>query len=209
MKKKQKIAIILRKSETVNIFREIILDCFQEKQGKKSFLASDHFKDRSPSCPCQKTVTIVGVYNRMWQKQYDAFVLGIENISCPICGKKIPVVKKKIKDYHWHAKVFIASRKGDSEPVPVIGIIWSSNITSRAFGLLKEWNYEADIILWDDSDKIARRIISAALEPITADTQHHIIVSNYATQYSKNFNLTLQERLQQLRREIEAESVTQ
>jgi phosphatidylserine/phosphatidylglycerophosphate/cardiolipin synthase-like enzyme len=213
----QKIAIILRKNSTPNIFREIILSSFgahefdellicsgffQEKKGKKtSFLASQSFATKAPQYPCKKNITTVGIYNNIWKKQYDDFTTALANIKCS-CGTSLVVKKRQIKKYHWHAKVFIAS----SNTKPIIGIIGSSNITSRAFGALASWNYEADVVLWDDSNKVASKIISEAFESNLIEQQqpsNEIIVSNYAIRDLRNRGLTLSQRLATLQQDIE------
>ncbi len=155
----EKIAIVLRKSETENKFREVILGAFKQDgfvdihicsgffQERGKYFASNCFIANAAKISCKRNVNTVGVYNGIWKGDFDSFVAGLRKIKCS-CGTPLNVIKRKIKRYHWHAKIFIAS---DSNG-PQLGVIGSSNITSRAFGLTTAWNFEADVILWNDSN---------------------------------------------------------
>ena len=205
----ERVAIILRKAHAVNRFREIILRSFQENDLNDILICSGFFQDRAnyqasacfaasaPSFPCTKKLVSVGLYNAIWRKDYDAFTKGIRSIICG-CGIPINLEKRRVSKDHWHAKVFIAS-EGDR---PVLGIIGSSNITNRAFGQSKQWNYEADVVLWNSQHTIANAIVTGALGRSDDDNPFGVVVSNYATDDPLNRGLTLEERLVRLRQEI-------
>ena len=113
------------------------------------------------------------------------------------------MVKRKVSRYHWHAKVFVASKDGE----PVVAVIGSSNITARAFGIRKDWNYEADVVLWDDANKAAQAIVRGALAPADTDSEGFgIIVSDYSSNDPINRGLTMREKLRRLLTEIQEAS---
>ncbi|MCK9622300.1 MAG: hypothetical protein M0R47_17395 [Methylobacter sp.] len=205
----ERVAIILRKSHAINRFREIILRAFQEPDLNELLLCSGFFQDRTnyqasacfaasaPNLPCQKQLTSVGLYNMMWRSDYDSFISGLRSITCP-CGRPVNVEKRRVKKYHWHAKVFIAKKHS----IPVLGIIGSSNITSRAFGTSAQWNYEADVVLWNDGDSVASSIISGVLGSLDDNDPFSVVVSDYASEDPLNRGLSLEQRLLDLHRQI-------
>lgn len=100
----------------------------------------------------------------------------------------------------WHAKVFLA-KQGKA---PLVGIIGSSNITRRAFGLDKDFNYECDVVFWDESVPDIDRAMSAAIgDP--GDVSD-VIVTNYDDNHPAN-RQPLQLRLSALESEILAKAV--
>jgi phosphatidylserine/phosphatidylglycerophosphate/cardiolipin synthase-like enzyme len=206
----ERVAIILRKSSAINRFRTIILDCFASDEFDEHLLCSGFFQERgkyfasrcfaasAPRHPHHKLVTVVGVYNKIWSGDFDKFVLGLRGIKCG-CGTPVHVRRRKIRRYHWHAKVFVAFKGGE----PMIGIIGSSNITGRAFGLLKDWNYEADVILWNDAHATSKMVVDRALEVIEEESPGFgVIVSNYASDEPTNGGLTMREKLIRVVEEI-------
>lgn len=211
--KLEKVAIILRKSKAENRFREIILQSFQSNafsalticsgffQERGTYFASSCFAARPPKWPCRKQVTTVGVYNGIWKRDFDSFAVGLGSIACS-CGKSLPVTKRRVRGYHWHAKVFIASDANG----PQLGVIGSSNITSRAFGIAKAWNFEADAVLWNEAHPGASKVIDAALAVDQDSDPGAIIVSVYDRNDPRNRGLSLQERLGQLLADIDGVS---
>ena len=205
-----KVAIFLRKSESENRFREVILGSFKKEefndikicrgffQERGKYFASDCFMSVAPLISCDRKVSAVGVYNGIWKGDFDSFVAGLRKIKC-LCGISLQVIKRRIKRYHWHAKIFIAS----DEQGPQLGIIGSSNITSRAFGLTKQWNFEADVILWNDANPTAKQVMQHIFESINDNNASSVIVSNYAPDDIVNQGLSLQDRLRNLSIEID------
>lgn len=206
----ERVAIILRKSQVVNRFRSILLGCFSNDNLDEHLICSGFFQERgkyfasncfiasAPKFPCNKKVSLVGVYNKIWSGDFDNFAIGLSTIGCS-CGSQIQVIKRKIKRYHWHAKVYVASKSG----IPVVGIIGSSNITVRAFGIRQDWNYEADVVLWNADDPDANAIVLSALESREGNEDGFgIIVSNYASDDPINRGLTMEEKLKSLINDI-------
>lgn len=205
----ERVAIILRKAHAINRFREIILRSFQEPKLNNILICSGFFQDRAnyqasacfvasaPHLPCTKNLISVGLYNAIWRKDYDAFTKGLRSIKCA-CGKPMNLEKRRVSKYHWHAKVFIASE----DDRPLLGIIGSSNITNRAFGPSKQWNYEVDVVLWNSQDTIVNAIVSGALGGLDDDNPFGVVVSDYAADDSLNSGLSLEARLIALREEI-------
>ncbi|RBM84012.1 hypothetical protein DLR74_18130 [Vibrio paracholerae] len=207
----EKVAVFLRKEEAINKFRDVILDSFQESeftditicsgffQERGKYFASDCFKRFTPVFACERTTKVVGVYNGIWKGDFDTFALKMGNITCS-CGTKMKIEKRRVKRYHWHAKIYIAS---DIDG-PQLGVIGSSNMTSRAFGNNTQWNFEADVVLWNDANEKAKRIMSQIFESNSDSDASSIIVSTYSTDEPANRGLTLQKRLQLLLEEIES-----
>lgn len=200
----QYVSILLRKSHAINRFRQIILnsinnDHFDEFlvcsgffQENKHYSASSSFVfTRSSSC----TVTTVGVYNWLWKAQYDSFVTELRKKTIP-SGAPITISALRIPRFHWHAKIFIAKRGGAA----LLGIIGSSNITKRAFGLDKSFNYECDVVLWFDTDSTISSVVRGALEGLQNPAE--VILAKYDPEDPVNSGLTLPQRLLDLEKEI-------
>lgn len=171
-----KIAVILRKSQSPNVFRRTILSAFsggigneylicsgffQEKKYKvSSYYASDSFLANVPPLPCEATVTTVGIYDpHTWGSQYNDFVAKLSSIKCS-CGNHLAVKQRKRKGSNkWHAKVFIARNDGQ----PRIAIVGSSNITKNAFDEKKGWNRECDVLIWNSSDAQVNALIRTVI----------------------------------------------
>lgn len=211
----ERVAIILRKSQAINRFRKIILDCFASNEFDEHLLCSGFFQERgkyfasscfsasTPTHPCHKLVTVIGVYNKLWSGDFDQFTTRLRGIKCS-CGIPLNVQRRKVRRYHWHAKIFIAFMRGK----PLIGIIGSSNITGRAFGLFKDWNYEADVVLWDDAHVASKNIVGAALNFLENELPaFEVIICDYASNDPINRDLTMQEKLLKLVEEINNTSV--
>ena len=210
----EKVAIFLRQSEAINRFREVILRSFERHEFDQLHLCSGFFQERgtfsassdlaasSPTWPCRKKVTAVGVYNGTWKPDFDQFIAGLEMIQCR-CGMPLSVEKRRTRRYHWHAKIFIAGEDGS----PALGIVGSSNLTRNAFGNSGSWNYEADVVLWNSSSVAANQVMANVLEGISNDAPQSVIVTSYNAEEPPNGNLSLQDRLRFLRDEINAHSV--
>jgi hypothetical protein len=207
----EKVAIFLRKEEAINKFRDVILNSFQASeftditicsgffQERGKYFASDCFKRFTPKLTCKRTTKVVGVYNGIWKGDFDTFAQKMSNITCT-CKTQMNIEKRRVKRYHWHAKIYIASDVNG----PQLGVIGSSNMTSRAFGDGASWNFEADVVLWNDSNKKAQEIMSQIFRSNADSDASSIIVSNYATDDLANRGLTLQRRLELLLEEIDS-----
>lgn len=101
----------------------------------------------------------------------------------------------------WHAKVFLAKQG----TVPLVGIIGSSNITRRAFGLDKDFNYECDVVFWGETVPDIDKAMSAAIGD-SGDISD-VIVTNYDDNHPAN-RQPLQDRLSSLELEILAKAIS-
>jgi len=100
----------------------------------------------------------------------------------------------------WHAKVFLAKTRG----APMVGIVGSSNITRRAFGEMKDFNYECDVVMWDESVPEINTAMETAIGDV--DDVSDVIVTTYDTQHRANSQL-LEARLLSLEAEILSKAV--
>ncbi|HOD27574.1 MAG TPA: phospholipase D family protein [Syntrophales bacterium] len=50
---------------------------------------------------------------------------------------------------NWHAKIAIRTNNHH----PVAALVGSSNLTGPAYGIRRNWNYEADVLIWMDADR--------------------------------------------------------
>jgi hypothetical protein len=142
-------------------------------------------------------VTTLGLYSYSWKAQYATFFsqLRAQN-PCPYFS----AVQKRLPRMGWHAKVFLAKHANR----PLVGIIGSSNITRRAFGELADFNYECDVVMWDEKVPEIEAAINAAIgDP--GDVSD-VIVTNYDDTHRVN-RRPLQERLLSLEAEILSKAV--
>ncbi|MEW5708893.1 MAG: hypothetical protein AB1830_08315 [Pseudomonadota bacterium] len=135
----------------------------------------------------------MGVHNQYWTAQFNTFVTSVQTMNCPSC---IRVSKRMLKGLRWHAKTFIGSIGG----APRIGIIGSSNLTRPAADTSHPFNYEADVVLWHEDDTEINAAVTQQFENLP-DGSHEVIVTTYE-QGGPNGAFTLQERLENLRKEI-------
>ena len=198
------IAIVLRNQLTINRFRDLLVGSISTGAGDEALLCSGFFQENRGKHPplyratlennfarvvakAKLEMTTVGVYNHYWKQSYREFknnmVAAGANISC--------FYKSGLK---WHAKVFVLSKAG----VPVFGIIGSSNITRPAFGSVKNFNYECDVILWPDEQSIISSWLEEQLQE--DDFPFEIIRAPYIEEM--NNGLAVQDRLQNLKDEI-------
>ena len=151
------LAIFLRNQTIPNRFRELILACadlrastpgvdynailcsgfFQEGEQSSSFRASQYMEFASRLSISNTPLITIGAYS-FNNRSYRLFV---DNVR----AAGVSLEARLVSRLPWHAKVFIY-RQGD---IPVLGIIGSSNMTSRAFGDATPFNYEADVVLWN------------------------------------------------------------
>ncbi|KRA33630.1 hypothetical protein ASD68_11775 [Rhodanobacter sp. Root627] len=220
-----KIAAILRKSQSPNVFRRAILSAFsggigdeylicsgffQEKKYKvNSYYASDSFIANVPPKPCKATVTTVGIYDpHTWGSQYNDFVAKLSSIKCS-CGNHLSVKQRKRKGSNkWHAKVFVAKSNGQ----PRLAIVGSSNITKNAFDEKKGWNRECDVLIWNSSDAQVDALVRAAIsgggdQPGLGAAQDgqapEVFISSYDAEDPLNFRRgSIQSRLELLWQDV-------
>ncbi len=205
----KRVAIFLRKTGSVNKFRAAILGALRTDLIDNALLCSGFFQDDGKysagsdfdlishrKCNPLKLTTL-GLYSYSWKAQYATFFAQLQAQNKCKC---FSAVQKRIPSMGWHAKVFLA-KQGNK---PLIGIIGSSNITRRAFGLDKDFNYECDVVFWDESVTEVDQTISAAIgDP--GDVSD-VIVTNYDDRHSAN-RQPLQTRLSLLETEILAKAI--
>ena len=191
------VAICLRTSGSVNVFRDAIIDALGSKTIDEALLCSGFFqenfrgseyqasKERKLGGVCAKSkirLTTVGIHNNVWKPSYQNFKKNMikagANISC--------LYKPGM---HWHAKVFIASSGG----TPTFGIVGSSNMTRNAFSVGQKFNNECDVFLWRKHSPLA-----GLAEQIAERLDGNIVVM---APYLKRFNqgLSLPQKLAQIR----------
>lgn len=205
----RRVAIFLRKTGSVNKFRAAILGALRTDLVDNALLCSGFFQDDGKYSAgadfdlishrkCNPlTVTTLGLYSYSWKKQYSTFFTQLQaNNKSPYFS----AIQMRIPSMGWHAKVFLAKQG----TVPLVGIIGSSNITRRAFGLDKDFNYECDVVFWDETEPDIDKAMSAAIgDP--GDISD-VIVTNYDDKHPAN-RQPLQDRLSSLEVEILAKAV--
>lgn len=201
----QRIALFLRKKHSVNDFRRILQGFVAAKclsgatvtsgffQESSSFSASDLFVR---PCTHQTTPThimFVGVYNGFWVPAFTSFGFNLFNKQpCTCCTS---VSFKKPKGAKWHAKVFVGSIGGR----PRFGIVGSSNLTRPAAGLSSPFNYEADAVLWYESDS---EVHACVMEGIELLGPGHVLVTTYSQEDPLNNDLSLEAQLAAIEQDI-------
>ncbi len=198
--------IILRKKRYPNYFQKFLLGAIDSNIADNAILCSGFFQENSFSASFSSglarsllnnkiAITTIGVYNPIWKPQYIRFR---DNLIA--CG--VSVNAKLTASYKWHAKIFIL-KKGNN---PIFGIIGSSNMTSRAFGICKQFNFEADVVLWDDNYSELVNLTSKSSEfLLDEDNSNDIIYADYDVE--KNNQISIIARLQQLERELDIQNL--
>jgi len=198
-----KIAVFLRKDWKINRFRNAIQATFYSNDITEMILCSGFFQENqyfeaSESFKTQqcnlKILKLIGIYNYSWKTQFDNFKNNIVHKNCPCC---LTVKKYKIPGMKWHAKIMI----GKINDNPVIATIGSSNITGRAFGIQKNFNYESDVILWDESIGSINKQINISIEEFI-DRADEVIISDYSENDWRNGKQSLDEKIKQLENDI-------
>lgn len=198
------IAIIFRKQLSVNNFRDMVIGALNSGCGDNAIICSGYFQEalgvRGTSYRASQepgfiqaltrneiALITVGIYNSSWKTSYVNF-----RDSLRMAG--VNVAARYVRDLRWHAKVFILSHGQD----PIFGIVGSSNITRPAFGTIKDFNYECDVVIWPKSVRKITNIINSLL--LQGDIAHQVIRAPYLR--SINGSLSIQDRLLKLKREI-------
>lgn len=198
------IAVILRNQLPINRFRDLLIGSIGTGAGDSGLLCSGFYQEnRGKKKPLYRAtlekgfakevanskirLDVVGIYNGTWKQSYREFKSNMlaagGNVNC--------FYKNGLK---WHAKVFVLSK----EDVPVFGIIGSSNITRPAFSSIKDFNYECDVILWPDENSVINDWMTKQLDQ--NNFPFEVINAPYLPEL--NGELSIQDRLQSLKREI-------
>jgi len=97
--------------------------------------------------------TISSKSDELWRESYEKFINKLKaSIKANNKNIKYRSYLGDSQNSKLHAKIMIGCKKYGSYYKPVILMIGSSNLTNSAFGEMKYFNYESDIILWDDRD---------------------------------------------------------
>ncbi|MCF8811754.1 hypothetical protein KIP31_21110 [Xanthomonas campestris pv. campestris] len=201
----QRIALFLRKTAAVNDFNRILRSFVSAKslsgatvtsgffQEDHKFKASDLFKRPCTTQASPTHITFVGVYNSYWVPSFISFGINLSSgMPCSCCTT---ISFKKPKGAKWHAKVFVGSIGGR----PRFGIIGSSNLTRPAAGTTSPFNYEADAVMWHESDSEINGLILERLERLGPG---HVLVSTYAADDPLNAGISLEQQLAAVEQEI-------
>lgn len=205
----QRVAIFLRKNGAVNKFRNAILNTLRTDLVDSALLCSGFFQESpkysagadfdliSHRAGTPLSITTLGLYSYGWKAQYATFFAQLKAKNLSTC---FSVAQKRIPSMGWHAKVFLAK----TGTKPLVGIIGSSNLTRRAFGISKNFNYECDVVIWDETVPAINAAITAAI----GDTGNFsdVIVTNYDDAHPAN-RQPLSDRLLSLEAEILSRAV--
>lgn len=205
----RRVAIFLRNTGGVNKFRRAILNTLRTDIVDEALLCSGFFQDDAKysaggdfdlishrSCLPLKLTTL-GLYSYSWKAQYATFFSQLKARNRCRC---FSASQKRIPSMGWHAKVFLAKQAGK----PLVGIIGSSNITRRAFGELADFNYECDVVIWDESVSAIDSAINSAIGG--SGNISDVIVTNYDDNHAAN-GRPLDQRLLGLEKEILAKAI--
>lgn len=208
----QKVAIFLRKDKAINRFRETILEtlklpfvnnallCSGFFQHSKIYKSAEDFKKTMNSrigSPINLNILgIYAVYN--WQQSYNYFINQLKQYNpygyVNIQGKVVP-------GQRWHAKIFIAKQ----DDIPVVAIIGSSNITSRAFGINRPFNYECDVIFWDANNSQVNKMMESIFPENERSDFSDVIITNYDAKHHTS-KKSLNDKILDLEQEILAKA---
>lgn len=205
----KRVAIFLRNNGPLNRFRRVILGSLRLSIVDEALICSGFFQDDGKysagadfdvmshrvGAPLQ--LTTLGLYCYSWKAQYATFFSRLQAANS-YCG--FSALQKRIPRMGWHAKVFLAKQKGR----PLVGVIGSSNVTRRAFAELSDFNYECDVVIWDESVPAVDKAMSAAIAGIPEVSD--VIVTDYDDNHPANAR-PLHERLLALEKEILAKAV--
>lgn len=206
-----RLIILLRKDSNVNLFRDILIDSIASGEGDECYLGSGFFqelkktkngvdnyrasKEKSSSqnrlcCSLAKhnfKITTIGVHNSTWKKPYAEFCNALHAHGIRLTSYFL--------SKSWHAKTFILLK----DRRPILGIIGSSNMTRPAFSSGGTFNYEADVVMWDDSIRGLDGIMSSVIEG--NENPFGLIVTDYDP--DKNKGVSIADRLNGIIGEIQ------
>ncbi|QVW35440.1 phospholipase D family protein [Geobacter sulfurreducens] len=197
------IAIFLRKEPLVNYFNRLLIGSLNSGSGNNALLCSGFFQEKFNNSSYMASsepgfvdalnrhkvnLTLVGIHNGSWKQSYINFRNSIKNDALR------SVVARYKNGLRWHAKVYILF----NNKMPVFAIIGSSNLTRPAFSIDSIFNYECDVVLWDESCESLKLFLDELFENI--NDPHQIIRAPYIPEY--NNNLTLSDRLILLEQDI-------
>lgn len=202
------LAITLRTNLQANHFNRIFVTALNTGVPDEVLLCSGFFQENLRGSAFQASLepgfvtglvankirlTTVGIHHAGWFGSYQTFRNNLVRRGVTLTALYKPSLK-------WHAKIAIFKQAGD----PVLGIIGSSNMTSSAFGTLsnpippRNFNYESDVIIWDESRISIAKILDELQSADGANQQ--VIRAPYLP--DENSGLSVADRLAFLEREV-------
>lgn len=168
------VRVTLRTGRDSSPFRVLLRKLIELPDGDSVVLCSGYIQEVDPSintrsynlsedqllaslkkgCHNGKVTTVAGKLKHygkspsQWEKKYTLFIQHLKAAGLNVEAWSAP---KK----NWHAK--IAIRLKNDTPIAIL--LGSSNLTRPAFGIdnypprfnvFKEWNFEGDVLIWDD-----------------------------------------------------------
>ncbi|MDD2944132.1 MAG: hypothetical protein PHC51_14340 [bacterium] len=148
------IKITLRKSKDISPFRRLLNMLFSSPVGQSAILCSgyiwqpntgkynildDGLRNAIASgCSGGSLTTVAGkFYPSYYENYYRNFVRDLRANGIKVNAYYAP---KK----NWHAKVAIKLNNN----IPIAALVGSSNLTGHAYGENRNWNFEADVLIW-------------------------------------------------------------
>ena len=203
------VAFFLRNKLAENKFSDAVMAALNMPEVDSALLCSGFFQEDSSysisaakfsgisRCGHRLDLTTVGYY-KGGKVSYSDFTKGISSHCCSVCINHTPL---RLPGDKWHAKVFI----GKSQGAPIVAAIGSSNLTRRAFDTIKNFNYECDVLFWDESHRSISSRVSALIGE-APDESLSIVVAKVDQTHPVN-RVPVSEKLKQLEREIRAKAV--
>lgn len=205
----RRVAIFLRNTGSVNKFRRAILGALRLSIVDEALICSGFFQDdgkysagadfdvMSHRLSTPLKLTTLGLYSYSWKAQYSTF---FSQLQAANSYPSFSALQKRIPSMGWHAKVFLAKQAGQ----PLVGVIGSSNITRRAFAELSDFNYECDVVIWEEGVAAVDAAMNTAIGDIRDISD--VIVTNYDDNHPANLR-PLSHRLLALEAEILAKAI--
>ena len=202
------IAFFLRNELAENKFSSSVIAALNTPEIDSAILCSGFFQEdlsysvsaakisKISRCRHPLELTTVGYY-KGGKASYAAFIAGVATHCCPSFVKHTPL---RLPGDKWHAKVFI----GKSQGKPVIAAIGSSNLTRRAFDTFKNFNYECDVLFWDENNLAVSKAVAQALGE-APDERMSVIVARVDETHPIN-RVSVSDKLKQLEKEIREKS---
>jgi len=140
-------------------------------------------------------LTTVGIHSNTWLPSYRQFVVNL-------IAQNVVVTPRYRNSSPWHAKIYLLERNG----TPVFGMIGSSNMTARAFGVQGDvgvlgFNHEADVVLWDNNIQQLNDFMVTTLEDLDATDMMKM-------NYSEELNgVSIIEQLERFKRELDIDNL--
>jgi phosphatidylserine/phosphatidylglycerophosphate/cardiolipin synthase-like enzyme len=204
------VKILFRSTVGINKFRESVFRIANEPALTEVLIGSGFFQERagyqasfetepaiSPddlrTLLAGKTVNLVGVYNNYWTNDF-------LNFYGSLLAAGALVMPRSPAGLRWHAKVILA--KPAHLHTPTFALIGSSNMTRPAFGPGAPFNFECDVLIWDEhhpqSDALAQ-----ALDQDDALAENELPeVVNLDYQPARNGNRTIGDLLSRLEQTV-------